>query len=517
MRKLKGIFLSFFLLGMLQLGAQGKLTIDQVYSVKLRNSGTIIEDEQIKGYFFFYQSDKIDKKTNEYTLRIVDENLAALKDIKFTDSKDIVLIEASYNGSSIVFLFYNDKENSLEYRLYGMNGKQLYSYTKILDKKSESYFKMIMSQNSSEESENQNIFDIPGKGFVSVTPLRESKKYTYDVNFYSSDKKKTWTYNPVEDGKLASAQYLGANDSIAVIEVVSKDKLMSKHSESTLLGINLENGRKVFEIRTQDGKNQLYPMNISTLGNSGEFLVIGPYYQGDESVTRDNSDGLGIWLMNNKGKIVRSKYISWEKDLSKYLKVDQKGRVEDLGYIYFHKLMQTEDGRIFAIGEGYRRVADASGIALNVLTGSYSTGMTKLKITDMLMLELSPNFELNNARIFEKNANNFRFSTATDMGTPHALATVAKTYGYFDYSYTQMGKGKATFTSGYTDYEKSKEYKGMVFNAISYGDGKITTDRINLKSSASSTKLLPGKPGSVLLLEYFKKDKRLEVRMEKIN
>ena len=44
---------------------QNKLSIDKVYSVTLRNSGPILENEQIKGYYFFYQSDKIDKKTNE--------------------------------------------------------------------------------------------------------------------------------------------------------------------------------------------------------------------------------------------------------------------------------------------------------------------------------------------------------------------------------------------------------------------------------------------------------------------
>jgi homogentisate 1,2-dioxygenase len=65
--------------------------------------------------------------------------------------------------------------------------------------------------------------------------------------------------------------------------------------------------------------------------------------------------------------------------------------------------------------------------------------------------------------------------------------------------------------------EKSKGYKGMTFNSISYFDGKITTDKINLKTDASQLRILPAKPGSVLLIEYFKKDKRLELRMEKVN
>ncbi len=72
-----------------QLLAQSKLSIDNVYSVTLRNSGSIIENEEIKGYYFFYQSDKIDKRTNEYTLQVLDANLNKLKDIKFQDSKKL--------------------------------------------------------------------------------------------------------------------------------------------------------------------------------------------------------------------------------------------------------------------------------------------------------------------------------------------------------------------------------------------------------------------------------------------
>jgi hypothetical protein len=497
--------------------AQNKLTIDKVVSVTLRNTGQIIENEQIKGYYFFYQSDKVDRKTNEYTLQIVDENLNKIKDVKFTDSKNITLLESSYNGNSIVFMFYDDDQNMLDYRLYNMDGKQSYTYSKTLDKKSEKFFKTQLATNGGEESENKNVFDVQDKGYITITSLREDRNYTYDVNFYSSTKRKTWTYNPLEDGKFTSAQFLGANDSIAVFEVMSKEKLMSKDLESTLLGINLENGKKAFEVRTQDGSHQLYPMNITTLDASNQFILIGTYYAGNDRVLRDNSDGLGIWLMNSKGKIERSKYITWANDLSKFLKVDQKGRVSDLGYIYFHRLVQTEDGRIFAVGEGYKKVADGVGIAMNILTQSYRNGVTKLKITDMLMLELSKDFNLQNAKIYEKNNNSFSLNTGSDFLTPHSLALAAKAYGAFDYNFTQYGASKASFTVGYSDYERSKEYSGQTFNSISYYDGKITTDKINLKTKATQLHILPAKPGSVLLVEYYKKDKRLDMRMEKLN
>jgi hypothetical protein len=405
-----------------------------------------------------------------------------------------------------------------------MQGKKTFSYSKPLDKRSEIYFNQAQSnmRNEDEDSENKDVFDIPGRGFISVIPLRENRKYTYEVNFYSSEKRKSWTYNPIEDGKFTSAQYLGSNDSIAIIEILTKEKLMSKEMESTLLGINLTTGRKAFEMRTQDGKHQLYPMNISMLQSKGNSLVMGPYYEGTDRVLQDKSAGFGIWVINNAGKIVSSKYISWSKDISKFLKTDQRGRVEDLGYVYFHNIIQTEDGKVFAIGEGYKKVASAAGIAttaLGVLAGGYGRGMStsKMKVTDMVLMQLNSDHALENAVIYDKYNNNVEMPSGAEFNSPHTLALLLKSWGSFDYSFTQLGKNRSSFMTSYTDYEKGKDYKGLTFNTISYYDGKLSTDKINLKTTASRLVILPAKPGSVLVAEYFKKAKRLDLRMEKMN
>ena len=187
---IKFLFLFTVSLCVIQSYAQDKLSINNVYKMSVRSAGTIISDDQIKGYFLFFKSDKIDRRTNEYTLQIVDANLNKVKDIKFQDSKKIYLLESSYNGSALVFMFYDDDQNMLDYRLYDLDGKQSYTYSKVLDKRSENYFKSSPNIGDDEESENQNIFDVKDKGFVSIIKVREGKKYTYEVNYYASDKKK---------------------------------------------------------------------------------------------------------------------------------------------------------------------------------------------------------------------------------------------------------------------------------------------------------------------------------------
>ncbi|MEJ7912564.1 MAG: DUF6770 family protein [Chitinophagaceae bacterium] len=499
-----------------------KLSIDNVQNVTLRNSGSIVEKEEVKGYYFFYQSDKVDKKTNEYTLQILDANLNKLKDIKFQDSKKIALLESSYNGSSLVFMFYDDEQNMIDYRLYDLEGNKSFSYTKTLDKRSEQHFKSAPRLGNDEGSDNANIYDIAGKGFLSIVPVKEGKNFTYEVGFYSSERRRTWTYNPVEDGKFTQAQYLGANDSIAFIEVLSKARITTREMESTLVGINLFNGRKAFETRTQDKGFQLYPMNISPVIGSNNYIVMGPYFESEDRVLQDKSEGLGIWTMDNKGKVLNSKYVSWEKDVSKFLKTDFKGKLADIGFVYFHSLFQTDDGKVFAIGEGYKKTASALGIATTVLgamVGSQGRGISvaKMTVTDMVVLQLNSNYALENATIHEKRNNNVELPSGFAFTNPHTLALILKGSGSFDYSFTQMGKNKGSFVSGYTDFEKGKDYNGMAFHAISYYDGKMTKDKINLATKASRITVLPARPGSILLMEYFKKEKRIDLRMEKLN
>ena len=90
-------------------------------------------------------------------------------------------------------------------------------------------------------------------------------------------------------------------------------------------------------------------------------------------------------------------------------------------------------------------------------------------------------------------------------------------YGGFDYSYTQYDKDVNTFSVCYSDFVRSKEYKGATFNSITFNEGKFTTDRISTTSNATRTWVLPGKTGQVLVLDYYKKDKKLEGHFEKLN
>ena len=409
-----------------------------------------------------------------------------------------------------MFLFYDSKEKTLEYRAYGIDGKQKVSYVKELNKRS----KMLIEQTygmKSEDAQNEALFDIPNVGFTTIYPVKEGKYYSYEVNFLFTDRKKQWTYEAAEEqeDKWAAAVYMGNTDSLVLFEVIKQKTLLSGKPHSWLLALNIFTGKKVFEISTESEEDyKFYPTNISTIDGNREFFLMGTYYDKDDKIMKDKSQGIAAWKMDVTGKVLSKKYNSWTGEISKYLNTDKKGRVEDMGYIFFHKVVQTNDGSFYAIGEGYKKVVSAMGVMSAMMNrGSGGVSTFKIKVTDLVLMKFNSSFEIKGADIYEKYNNSIEMPAGAGYLSPHTMALIVKAYGGFDYDYTKLSKDKSSFTMAYSDYEKSKDFKGMTFNTISYNDSKITTDKINLSSKNTFTRVLPAKTGSVMVWEYNKKKK----------
>ncbi len=518
MKKFLKLF-AFFIMATTAIYAQGKLSIENVRSIYIRSNGEIMDGDELKGYFTFYISDKVDSKTNEYTVQIMDMNLNKIKDIKFEDDKAVQILESSYNGESIMFLFYNRKEKTLEYRAYNFEGKKISTYTKELTSRSKALLEQTYGSKG-DEGQNEALFSVQNQGYVTVYPVKEGKYFTYEVNFFFTSMRKQWSFEAAEeqDDKWATAMYLGSTDSLVIFEVIKQKRLMGGAPHSWLLGLNIFTGRKVFEVSTEAEDYKFYPMNISPIRGSSDFLLMGTYYEPDGRVMKDASLGLAAWVFNPQGKVVNKKYNSWDADISKYISTDKKGRVADLGYVYFHKILQTADGNFFAIGEGYKKVASGLGIATAILNqGSGSVAMAKLKITDLVTFKFNDKFEIKDAKIYDKNSNSQEMQSGAEFSSPHTMAVMAKAWGFFDYDFTQTNKEHTRFSVCYSDYVRGKDFKGKTFNSITYDEGKMTTDKIELTSKAKWMRVFPAKTGSVMIMEYFKKEKRLEMRLEKLN
>ena len=502
-----------FCLCVVMLHAQS-ISIENVLKMSPGSLSAIKEGSDIKGYYFYYASDKIDKKTNEYTLRIFDNNLKALKDVKFQDSKDVRILESSFNGTDLVFLFFNEDERTFEYQVYGANGQRKpYNYRRELTKKELQYLKAVYPQLSGDEDATyKGLYPVEGKGFISNTPSREDKDYTFEISYFSTEKNKQWSYIPT-DGKKFAGDYLGTFNGVVYVQMLKFSSLFDGKPESVILGLDLETGKKLFE-KSTDSKYRFYPSSMSQT-NAGKSFIYGEYFDAGANVMKDKSSGFAFWSIDNKGNITSEKYVSWVTDFGKFVNVSSKGKIENLGYMLLHNMVQTADGNIYAIGEGFSKSVDGFGMASKVLLGGGSG--FKMKITDMVLIKFDKDFNVKDVKIYEKNANNAGLPASLDYASAPLMAKIVKGLGGFDYEYTQTNKDASAFTVCYSDYVKEKDYKGGTFNSISFNDGKISTDRLNIKSDATYSWVVPGKQGQVLVVDYYKKEKKVLAHFEKLN
>ena len=493
-------------------------SLENVGKIKFLPTHVIKEGTEVKGYYVFYISDKIDKKTNEYTLKIYDNNLKELKDIKFQDSKDIGILETSFNGKDLIFLFYNDKERTFEYQVYGADGKKKpYTYTRDLSKKEKAYLETTyLAMADDDDQTYKGLYPIEGKGFISNMPSREDKDYTFQIDYFSTEKRKQWTWIPTEGAKRFVGEFLGAANGVLYLQVMKFGSIMDQKPDVYLVGLDMETGKQVFENKT-DGKYRFYPISLSQT-SAGQTFVYGEFFDPTANIAKDKSLGFSFWNIDAKGKVSSEKYISWAGDMSKFVNVSAKGKIEDIGYMFVHDMIQTADGSIYAIGEGFKKNVSALGVASKLLLRNANISALKIKITDMIFIKFDKDFNVKEVKMYEKNANNLEMQSVAEFVSAALLAKMIKYYyGGFDYAYTQYSKDGSAFTVCYSDFVRGKDYKGGTFNSISYNDGKITTDKINTKSDASRSWVLPGKQGQVLVIDYYKKAKKLDMHFEKLN
>jgi hypothetical protein len=368
----------------------------------------------------------------------------------------------------------------------------------------------------SDEGMNKNVFDLGDQGYMSVLPMREGKARTYEVDYYSSLTKKQWTYIPEDAEKYSFAEYLGCTDSLIILEVLKRNHALGGDISSHLVGINFVTKKKQFDIENANDTYRFVPCSVSLLDGTNNLMVVGSFYDKNANVGKDFSKGLAVYEMNTGGKILTRTYNTWIEDFGKYLPTNSRGKIDQVGYLYIHKIIRTPDHRFFVVGEGYKRLASAGGIALTVLAGGRDMGVTKIVVTDLVLMEFDEKYKVRNATIFDKTDNTALSGPASDYNSQHLIALYLKATGAFDYEFTTGDESNANFAVCYSDYVRSGDYHGQTFNAIRYNGSKFNTDRIELKSKASRQRVFPAKAGSIMIMEYYKKDKRLEFRLEKL-
>jgi hypothetical protein len=509
MKILKTLSFSLVLFSTLHFANAQTATLTDIVSVSLRNVGAIVSQENlVNGYFFFYKIDKADKKNNNYLLKILNANLGEVVSKNIVESKNIYLSEASYDGiGSICLKFYDFKEKISKYQIYNKEGNLVGNFTDPVNS-----MELMVAQMDAgkDQASNVMLYEIQKKGFVSYSYI-DNKKLGYGIRFMSSDGKSTWTTTSAKDSKeVEGASYLASDENNLYSIVYKRPGLMSREMTGYIVAHDIKTGAKLFEVPT---KNEKYQYMYSTAYYNPvdmKTYLFGQYYDINAKMIKDASLGLFIHSIDKTGKMEGHKYVSWKDQVSKFIPVDEKGKMENVGNLFFHNIIRSPDGKMYAISEQYRKTI---GI------GSLMTPPAKMITEDMAIFEFSDKFELKNVKIFDKTKSAMTLSDGTSFVDAQLLAYLVKAYGGFDFAFTQTNKAKNNFTICYIDLEKEPGKKRTLkFVAqTKTGNADYVTDKISLETEATDIMVMPSKPGSVLLLEYFKKEKNIKLRLEKIN
>jgi hypothetical protein len=194
--------------------------------------------------------------------------------------------------------------------------------------------------------------------------------------------------------------------------------------------------------------------------------------------------------------------------VSKIAKCNEEGKIEGKGYIFLQDAVHTKEGRIYLAGEMFDRKVN---------------GMDQgIEIRDFVIVEINPDMNLNDIRFFEKRKHYYSTGGMMKTRNPDVLANYVRLGGNFDYQYLQKSDNNEAFTFYYsflTEYgDKWKKYdKWLGTISKQASDSAYETDKISLKSDATYFQVLPAKAGHLLIVEYFSKAKKLDMRIEKFN
>ena len=241
------LFQLVFFHSYLFLSAQTK-TIENVLRVQLRNTGQIIKDNTVSGYYMFYQVDKVDRHNNSYLLSILDENLNEIASETLVQSKYLSLREATYDNESIMLKFFDFKKKLILFYTYDKNAKLKASKTIPLSKLD--YY--LDAGAGKEEIKNTFLFSSPQKGFFNYSRL-DNKHWGYDINHFNSDGNSVWSYKSDPKAKEnESAIFLATGKTTLLNSITKRPKINSTDEENYVLGLDIETGAKLFEKKLED-------------------------------------------------------------------------------------------------------------------------------------------------------------------------------------------------------------------------------------------------------------------------
>lgn len=460
------------------------------------------------GYYIFYETDKGKKGMREYSLTVHNENLEKVFDKTVEVHKNYTLDQTVFNGKYLLLAFLHEKKAERLFMTYDMKGN-------------EAGRKQISNLKTTEYQMGYSVFGADNYGFYYVSQIKE-KKWGVKVDFFTNNLSVKWTFKDIPDKGIIKVEGIIATGKSLTMLVMDRERLTSRNFDYILMNLEQETGKKRYAFNMSELKNPAIISAIYLDADSDKLLVMGDYLADPTADKKRFKDSDGVYILqidNKNGRQEQFYKYSWA-DVGKKVK-DKLDVRFDKPQIIVHDVVKAPTGNYYIIGETYKRVADAAGIAARTLMmasgGNVQTdaGVTKINVMDFVILNFNADFQLTEVIRSKKTKSGHN---VPDLAGGYVLAQYLKSIGGFDFVETVRDWEKGRFTIMYINRDKEGERPRQIVGAISiYLDGEISEKKITLSRRGEDTGAYTAKPGYVMIYSYQRKEKLMTWKLEPLD
>lgn len=408
--------LAFFLVTSLST-AQSKI-LDGLTSFKLKNSGTLMDkDNNVDGYYFFYEVDKLKKGKREFAIKILDNNLNEVATKSHIDTKKTWLYDVQFNNQAIMVTLVDPKEDEFTLLTYDRQGN-LTSTDKIAyEDKMFNFMKASRAQGTF-----RTLIPADDKGFL-FTEMVDNKKYGYKISYFPTDGGKKWVYASDPKAKyILSMNILEVNDKMIIAQESSRKALLNSKGNNSIVAIDINTGKELWRKVFEKESEPRYIKN-AFITPEDQVVFLGEYYPKGKNWYSSESTGLFAETLSKEGEVISDNKQTWTS-IRKNMPADAKFAKKS-EYVFFHDFIRMNDGTYYAIGEKFKKNLNAMAL----LGGS----ATKLVITDALIFKFSSDFVMEDVELIKKG----KSRVEATAGSPQLSALMINAFGGFDHNFTQ--------------------------------------------------------------------------------
>ena len=499
------LFVLIVFMGNAQITDLSKLSTGKYY-----DSDEIVDANNNKrGYFYLFETDKIAKETVTLEYVVLDENLKKVTNGFFTEMKfESFLI----NSKKIVAkITYNDNKLLINLKDDIGAGTQLFQRYRILDLKTNKLSDIFLyidnkinlnpeiscdfSKMSLNSSDNMFFYSKVGLVGFKNDYDKSTKTETRHMSLFDEKLNEVWKNDydiTTKKQPKRVLNYVNSDQGRLIFFNEFADKNSVATGAFSLIFIDAVTGKLINEYNFTDVDKFTYKIVDSTIDDKN-IIIYGNYCNYEKNLSFNDEENVGLFKMvfsRNDGKLLDYKKINWANNFAS-IGANKNSYIKKEGYLFVHNMLQLSNGKTIVICEAFKQ--------------------DPISTNNIYLFELSSDFNLNQVFTIEKFRNKFPRTFASGSGI--------KQYGLFDFiDYQNMGDDEYLFYLNDNEKNSRNRKKSTLYGIVSYVDGKFTRQTLDLKTETSTKSILPAKKGYVLIKENFDDNKKAsELRLEKIN